>query len=90
MEHIRRFSQYTKSFESLSDVKKIKTNGVEISCAGDELYFKKLGKTVRFENPKLAESALNWYRLHAEDGKSEKYIFDLVEKNLKKMRGIED
>jgi len=89
MKNIRRFSQYTKSFESLRDVKKIEVNGVEISCAGDELYFKKLGKTVRFENPKLAESALNWCRLYAEDGKSEKYILDLVEKNLKKMRGVD-
>ena len=89
MKNIRRFSQYTKSFESLNDVKKIDINGVVISCKGDELYFQNLGQIVRFENPKLAESALNWCRLYAEDGKSEKYIFNLVEKNLRKMRGLE-
>jgi len=86
MKNVKRFEQYSKTFENFGSVKKIEVNGVTISCVGDELYFRNLDQVVRFENEKLAESALNWCRLHAEDGKTERQILDLVERNLRNMR----
>lgn len=86
--YIRTYEQFVgwkKTVESFGEVQKFEINGVELSQTGDEIYFQNIDQVVRFESPKMAETAFKWCKLHAEDGKSEKQIYQLTVDNLRKM-----
>lgn len=85
--------KHIKTFENYGTPQKFDINGVSVSLLtssplgdGCEIYFANIKKVINLGNdPKFAESVFFHARLHAEDGKTEQQVYDIISDKLNKM-----
>ena len=81
--------KYIKTFENYGTPQKFDINGVSVSLltgGNCEIYFTNIEKVINLGNdPKFAESVFFHARLHAEDGKTEQQVYDIISDKLNKM-----
>jgi hypothetical protein len=83
---------HIKTFENYGTPQKFDINGVSVSLltssplGGCEIYFSNIEKVINLGNDtKFAESVFFHARLHAEDGKTEQQVYDIISDKLNKM-----
>lgn len=81
--------KHIKTFENYGTPQKFDINGVSVSLltgGNCEIYFTNIEKVINLGNdPKFAESVFFHARLHAEDGKTEQQVYDIISDKLNKM-----
>ena len=81
--------RYIKTFENYGTPQKFDINGVSVSLltgGNCEIYFTNIDKVINLGNdPKFAESVFFHARLHAEDGKTEQQVYNIISDKLNKM-----